>query len=162
LPVILLIKQGNMSDTDDKELKLLFIGEELSQHGEWLCDAFTQAIEEHGLILTQDLHDSINYSTFNKNGNPGLKINFLSYGRTFEINGYKRRREEKGHKVDTNRDVWGMKLNRHQEKKNTQWYARNMYGGLNRLISRVMYGLSDMEITRLKSIIENRKQQIHG
>ncbi|KAA6328214.1 hypothetical protein EZS27_022871 [termite gut metagenome] len=149
-----------MSEADNKELNLLFIEEELSQHGEWLCDAFTEAIEKQKLILTQDLHDSINYSTFNKDGNPGLRINFLSYGRAFEIAGYKRK--NKKHEVDTNREVWGIKLNRQQEKKNTQWYARNMYGGLNRLVSRIMYGLSDVEIARLKSIIENRKQQIHG
>ena len=66
------------------------------------------------------------------------------------------------HQVDTNRTVWGMKANRNPVKKNTRWYAKNMYGGLNRLISRVMYGLSDAEIARLKGILENRKLNYNG
>ena len=37
------------------------------------------------------------------------------------------------------------------------WYAINMYGGLNKLISRIMYGLTDEEIARLKGILSNRK-----
>ena len=55
-----------------------------------------------------------------------------------------------------------MKQNRRAMKKNTQWYAKNMFGGLNRLISRVMYGLSDREIERLKGILENRKMNGNG
>ncbi|KAA6330239.1 hypothetical protein EZS27_021034 [termite gut metagenome] len=151
-----------MSETDDKELKLLFIEEELSQHGDWLCEAFTEAIEREKIIRTGDLYDSINYKRFRAGDNPGLRVNFLLYGRLADIAAHRRRHFHK-HDVDTNRDVWGMKLNR-QEKKNgnAQWYSKNMYGGLNRLVSRVMYGLSDMEIARLKSIIEKRKQQIHG
>lgn len=81
-----------------------------------------------------------------------MKVNFLSYGRAFEINGYKRNR-----KVDSSfAEIWGQKENR-SRKKNTRWYAMNMYGGLNRLISRIMYGLSDQEIARLKNILQNRK-----
>ncbi|KAA6348980.1 hypothetical protein EZS27_003580 [termite gut metagenome] len=149
-----------MSEADDKELKLLFIQEELSQHGEWLCDVLTEAIEKQKHIVTQDLLGSINYQTFSKNEDQGLRVGFFSYGRAFEIAGYQHKRKEKKHKVDTNREIWGAHLNRNEKK--TQWYARNMYGGLNRLISRVMYGLSDVEIARLKNIIEIRKQQIHG
>ncbi|KAA6311343.1 hypothetical protein EZS27_037510 [termite gut metagenome] len=65
-----------MSDTDDKELKLLFIEEELSQHGDWLCEAFTEAIEREKIIRTGDLYDSINYKRFREGDNPGLRVNF--------------------------------------------------------------------------------------
>lgn len=37
-----------------------------------------------------------------------------------------------------------------------------MYGGLNRLISRIMYGLSEVEIERLKGIIAERKMSLNN
>ena len=142
-----------MESKESKELKLLFIQEELSQHGEWLVDALTEAIEKRGLMRTQELYESVDYKTFKSGENPGLKVSFFSYGRAFEIAGNKKNR----HSVDTNKTLWKVKKNRNVMKKNTQWYAKNMYGGLNRLISRVMYGLSDVEIERLKGILENRQ-----
>ncbi len=142
-----------MESNDSKELKQLYIEEELSQHGEWLCDVLMDAIERRGLTRTEALHESISYDTFHQGENPGLRVSFFSYGRAFEIAGNKKNR----HTVNTNRDVWGMRQNRRSAKKNTKWYAKNMFGGLNRLISRVMYGLSDREVERLKGILENRK-----
>ena len=147
-----------MVSEESKELKQLYIEEEFSQHGEWLCDALIEAIERRGLIRTDNLHDSISYKTCHQGQNPGRKVSFFSYGRAFEIAGNKKNR----HTVDTNREVWGMRQNRRAMKKNTQWYAKNMFGGLNRLISRVMYGLSDREIERLKGILENRKMNGNG
>lgn len=143
-----------MVSNESDELKLLFIQEELSQHGEWLVDALTEAIEKRGLMRTENLLDSVDYKTFNSGQNPGVRVSFFSYGRAFEIAG---RKKINRHSADTNKMIWNMKQNRHSIKKNTQWYARNMYGGLNKLISRVMYGLSDVEIARLKGILENRK-----
>lgn len=141
-----------MISEESKELKTLFIEEELSQHGEWLADVLIDEIEKKRLTRSRDLIDSVNYETFHSGENPGVKVNFLSYGRAFEINGYKRNR-----KVDSSfAEIWGQKENR-SRKKNTRWYAMNMYGGLNRLISRIMYGLSDQEIARLKNILQNRK-----
>lgn len=147
-----------MVSEESKELKQLYIEEELSQHGEWLCDMLMEAIDKRRLVQTRGLKDSIKQTAFHKGENPGLKVSFFSYGRAFEIAGNKKNR----HTVDTNREVWGMKKNRRAMKKNTQWYAKNMFGGLNRLISRVMYGLSDREIERLKGILENRKMNGNG
>lgn len=141
-----------MVSQESDELKLLFIEEELSQHGEWLCDILSEAIAKRKLVESGDLQGSVNYSSFKRAGNPGLKVYFVKYGRFIDINGYRKDR----HHVDTNRAVWGVKENR-IKRKNTQWYARNMYGGINRLIGRVMYGLSDVEIERLKGILANRK-----
>lgn len=147
-----------MESGESKELKTLYIEEELSQHGEWLCDVLMEAIDKRKLIQTRGLRDSFKQTAFHKGENPGLRVSFFSYGRALEIAGNRKNR----HTVDTNRDVWGMKQNRNRMKKNTQWYAKNMFGGLNRLISRVMYGLSDREIERLKGILENRKLSSHG
>lgn len=140
-----------MVSEESSDLKLLYIEEELSQHGEWLCDLLIEELEKKHLMRSQDLRDSIRYDTFHSGENPGVKVNFLSYGRAFEISGYKRNR-----KSSAISDIWGVKENR-TRKKNTRWYAMNMYGGLNRLISRIMYGLSEQEIKRLKGILQNRK-----
>lgn len=143
-----------MISQESDELKLLFIEEELSQHGEWLADILAEAIEKRKLIRTGDLLDSINYDTYREGENPGLKFTFLSYGRAVDIAAYKRNR----HEVDVLHDIWGQKRNR-MKKKNTRWYARSMYSGYYSLVSRLMYGLGDQEIERLKGILENRKQQ---
>lgn len=142
----------NMISNESEELKLLFIEEELSQHGEWLADVLTDAIEKRKLRRTDDLLHSVNYSAFKEGKNPGLRFSFLSYGRAVDIAAYKQNR----HKVDTMRDIWGQKQNT-MKKKNNRWYARSMYSGYYKLVSRIMYGLSDLEIERLKGILEARK-----
>lgn len=133
-----------------KEVKLLFIQEELSQHGEFLADLFVETLEKNHSVDTGELLDSINYDSFSEGENPGLKFNFFSYGRAVDIMSYKQNR----HAVDTNKVVWGMKEPKMKKK---SWYAKSMYQGLYRLYSRIMYGLSDAEIARLKGILENRK-----
>jgi len=136
-----------MNSSDD--IKLLFIQEELSKFGEELCDALSDAIYKQKLIDSGSLLDSLNYSSFMEGKNPGQRVSFFSYGRCVDMSGYKKNKT----KVNTNREVWGIREN---SKKKNRWYARNMYGGLNRLIGRVMYGLSEEEIARLKGILENR------
>ena len=138
-----------MNSQASDDIKLLFIEEELSQFGEELCDALSDALIKQKLIESGSLLDSLNYSSFKEGKNPGQRMSFYSYGRCVDMAGYKRNKIQ----VDTNREVWGIRSN--TNKKN-RWYARNTYGGLNRLISRVMYGLSDYEIERLKGILENR------
>ena len=148
-------RMNTMTDDEKKELELLFIEEELSQHGEWLADVLTEAIEKRKLRRTDDLLHSVNYSAFKEGKNPGLRFSFLSYGRAVDIAAYKQNR----HKVDTMRDIWGQKQNT-MKKKNNRWYARRMYSGYYKLVARIMYGLSDLEIERLKGILENRKKQL--
>ncbi len=138
-------------EIEEKDINLLYIQEELSQHGEWLCDILAEAVEKRKLRDSGTLLDSINYKAFTENGNPGLRVSFFGYGRALDIAHYKRNR----HQVDAHAIAWGQKENRIR-KKNTRWYARNMYGGLNRLVSRIMYGLSDAEVERLKGILEQR------
>ena len=141
-----------MISNESNELKLLFIQEELSQHGEWLADVLTEVIERQKLVRTGALLDSIEYNGFMEGKNPGLRFKFLSYGRAVDIAGYK----ESHHKVNTMRDIWGQKQNTMSKRRN-RWYAKSMYNGYYKLVSRIMYGLSDLEIERLKGILENRK-----
>lgn len=125
-----------MISQESDEVKLLFIEEALSLHGEWLCDILVEAIEKNKLRRTDALLDSINYSSFTDNGNPGLRFSFFGYGRAVDMAGYKRN-----------------KLKR----TSNRWYAKNMYAGYYKLVSKIMYGLGEQEIARLKGILENRK-----
>ncbi len=147
-----------MVSQESEDVKLLFIQEELSQHGEWLSDLLTEIIEKRQLVQTHELADSINYSAFTENDDPGLRFSFMSYGRALDMQGYKKNR----HQVDAKAIAWGEKKNRMKRKsKNTRWYASHMYEGLYRLVSRIMYGLSDREIERLKGILEERKITVY-
>lgn len=142
-----------MISQESEDVKLLFIQEELSQHGEWLSDLLSEIIEKRHLVQTHELADSINYGAFSENDSPGLRFSFMSYGRAFDIQGYKKNK----HQVDAKSIAWGEKKNRMKRTgKNIRWYASNMYAGYYRLVSRIMYGLSDREIERLKGILEER------
>ena len=137
----------------DNEVKLLFIEEQLSLYGEWLCDVFIEAMENNQNIFTGDLLDSVNYAAFKERSNPGLRFTFFDYGRFIDITAYKKNRSS----INPMEIVWGEKTNRQRRKKPAKWYAKNMYSGFYRLVSSIMYGLSEAEIARLKGIIENRK-----
>lgn len=142
-----------MRSNESEELKLLFIEEELSQHGEWLADVLSDAIEKKRLRQTDRLLQSIDYESFKERGNPGVRFSFMSYGRAVDIAAYR----ESKHKVNTMEVVWGQKQNT-MKKRNNRWYAKSMYSGYYRLVSRLMYGLSDHEIERLKGILANRQR----
>lgn len=180
-----------MADTEtDKALKMLFIREELSMHAQWLVDELTDALEQNEMIQSGDLVASLNYKSFKAGENPGIRIEFLSYGRAVDIEAYKEKKESSWSDAAVNRSIWGMSQNRRKKKttyiknenswdvrradtqatsswgesgnrkkkyikKDTRWYARNMYGGLSKLTSRIMYGLSEKELERLKRIAIN-------
>ena len=44
-----------------------------------------------------------------------------------------------------------------KKKKNKRWYAAYMYEDFYKLVARLMYGISEDELKRLKNIINNRK-----
>ena len=146
------INKITMSEID-KEVKLLFIEEELNKHGKWLCDVFSEAIEKNKNIVTGNLLHSLSYEQFREKNTPGVRFTYLSYGRAFEIMGWKRNRKL----YDTLSTIRGEKRNK-MRRKPKNWYARNMYGGLSRLSSHILYGLSDAELERLKTIIAERKK----
>lgn len=144
-----------MISQESDELKLLFIQEALEKHGEWLCGILVKAIETKKIRRTDALLDSISYGLFVRNGNPGLRFSFFSYGRAVDMAGYKRNK----HKVDTIHDIWGVKDNKLKKNAN-RWYAKNMYAGYYKLVAKIMYGLGEQEIARLKGILENRKNTV--
>ena len=139
-----------LESPEDKEIKLLWMQEELSKWSEDTVDLLLSHIKRLKMNRTGDLSDSFNYKAFMENGNPGTRISFLKYGRYVDIAAYKSKTY-----VNTNMVVWGIKENRKKPKK---WYAKNMYALLGRLQSRVMYCLTEEELARLKHIIEERKQ----
>lgn len=141
-----------MISQESDEIKLLFIQEALEKHGEWLCSILVKAIETKKIRRTDALLNSISYGLFVRNGNPGLRFSFFGYGRAVDMAGYKRNK----HEVDTMHDIWGMKRNKLKRTSN-RWYAKNMYAGYYKLVSKIMYGLGEQEIARLKGILENRK-----
>ena len=145
-----------MADVDNKDIEFLWQEEVLSQHGEFLMDLFQDTITEKNIRVSDDLMDSLNYSSFREGENRGLRINFFEHGRFIEI-----RKHKKRNRMDTNTNalLWGAKDNTINKKmKDVDWYSRNAYGSLNRLISIVMNELSADEINRLKNIIQNRIQ----
>ena len=141
------------------DIELLWIREVLDQHGEYIVDLLQEAIENKNLIKEGDLQESLDYKTDYKATNPKLSISFLSYGRAIEINFHKRSKNTKTFlKPNTNQVVWGIRSqNKIKKKKDTNFYSRNVYGSLNRLIGIIMYELGDQEIARLKNILEHQK-----
>jgi hypothetical protein len=146
-----------MADIQDKDIEFLWQEEVLSQHGEFLMDLFQDTITEKNIRVSDDLMDSLNYSAFREGEDRGLRINFFEHGRFIEI-----RKHKKRNRMDTktNETLWNAKDNSMNRKKmkDVDWYSRNAYGSLNRLISIVMNELSTEEMNRLKNIIQNRIQ----
>ena len=144
-----------MEEASYKEIDL-FIREELSQHGEWLVDRFTEALEKNRNIDTGALLDSLDYETGSgPDGSQPLAVSFMTYGRAMEIAG--RRRKRKAAWAKKNGDVWGKKNRRG---KKVQWYNRNRYAGYGRLIRRLTAGMSDAELQRIRGILNQAKQDL--
>lgn len=135
------------------ELIQLHFQETLSLHGEMLADLLSEKIEGQHLVQSGLLLESIGYDAFEENGNPGLRFRFISYGRCVDMMDYRRNK----HEVNTNQVIWGMKQNR-MKRTSRKWYAKYMYTSLYSLISRLMYGLSEQEMNRLKGILQNREK----
>lgn len=136
------------------EVELLFIRETLDQHGEYLVDILYDAIVEKNLRVSDALLESLAYSVETKGGNPTLLVSFLTYGRALDANYYKKKQSSVW-ETNTNRDVWGIKENRpRKNKKNTQFYSKNVYGSINRLVSILSNEYTDAEQQRLKNILK--------
>lgn len=142
----------------------MYISEVLYQHGEYITDLVTDAIESKGLISDKDkdhLIDSISTKVYNMKGiNPMLVLNFPSYGRFIEIKYHKNSRNtDILQRISTNKSIiQGVGTNRKMmKKKDTRWYSKNVYGSLNRLIGMLMYEFSDQERERLTRILETKQ-----
>lgn len=132
-----------------------FIRRELDKHGEWLVDTFVEQLEKNGNVITGQLLDSLNWTLYDPGDGSaaGLEVGFETYGRFFEIRSRESRiRKKNAMPLNTNKIVWGMKENK-PRKKRTRWYAKNMYGGLGKLVSRLSAGISDDELARIRRVM---------
>lgn len=141
-----------MEQLDDEIIDLHF-QESLDLHGEMLTDLLREQIEKKKLVQSGDLEESIGYKVVKQEGGQMLQINFQTYGRQVDRLGYKKSK----HEVNLNSEIWGMKENKKNKNSNKRWYASFMYHDFYTLISRLMYGLGEDELKRLKNIINNRK-----
>jgi hypothetical protein len=148
------------------ELELAFIAEVLDQHGEYLTDLLVDAIESKSLISDEDkahLIDSIGYDTRKQGINPALILNFPDYGRFIEIRYHKKRSSntELFDQEHLNNAIWGRQNKKNKrKKKDARWYARNVYGSLNRLLGILMYEFTDAERERLTKVLESSKNRL--
>lgn len=142
-----------MTDPTYKETDL-WIREELSQHGEWLVDRFVEALERGRNVDTGTLVGSMDYHTQPApDGSQQLDVTFPLYGRFAEV------RSRRLTKQGTNSKAWAKK--NHRPKK-VKWYNCNRYAGYGRLISRLIAGMSDAELQRIRGILEEARQRMEG
>ena len=136
-----------MSDQTEK-IKQLFIEETLNQHSEELTDLFVDSINRKKLIESEHLLKTFQgdpWKVYSKGSTSILSLKFANYGRFIEIN------QKKKIKTESTK-ANGKKFTK--KRKNTSWYTRNVYGSQNLLIGRLMWGLSDIEMDRLKKILK--------
>lgn len=131
------------------DVERLFVQEVLDTHGEYVVDLLADSITEKGLRITDELIDSLDYKVERRNDDMVLVISFLSYGRAVEIQYFKSKRIRREAKAG-GKELSAM---RRAKKKDTRFYAKNVYGSINRLLGRMSSEYSDAEIERLKGIL---------
>ncbi|MCX6272198.1 MAG: hypothetical protein NTU44_13460 [Bacteroidetes bacterium] len=139
------------------ELQLAWIKDVLDQHGEFLHDLLQEAVESKRLIHSGELEQSLSYKVSMYGPNPALNISFLGYGRAIEIRFHKSTNSRELSALKTNRAILASHGAKPMRKKDTRWYARNVYGSLNRLIGILMYEFTDKERQRIKGILQQQK-----
>lgn len=144
-----------MAEVSKDDIKFIFQEKVLKEHGDFLKDLFQESIKEKKLIVTGELLNSIDFDVIKKGDNYELNFSFYDYGRFIEINRNKRKRASK-FDSNTNRDIWGIKENTMKRRRLTDWYTRNAYGALNRLIGVLMYEFTDEEVARIKKQISKK------
>ena len=134
------------------EVEKLFVMEVLDTHGEYIMDLLSGSIEDLNLRITDELLNSLNYKVEQRGSDYVLSVIFLSYGRAIEIALFKSKRLRREAKSGKN----SAKRLRRAQHKDTRFYAKNVYGSINRLLGRMSSEYGDAEIARLKGILENR------
>ena len=138
-------------DYTDKEIEL-FLESQLKEHGEWLTKRFREKLEKNKNRSSGRLIGSMqgrNFSVRPNDGGATLAIDILEYGRLMEIGGRKRKLATR------NRRVWEKKNHTPRGRKQTQWYNKNMYGGLGWLIRTITAGIGEEELQRIRDIISS-------
>lgn len=140
-----------MESKASDDVKLVFIREALEEHGQWLRDLLAEEVEKKRLVQSGELAASVATAPVGDDRAPGVGFAFATHGRFVDINAYKVNR----HKVDAKEIAWGMKANKVNRKgAKVKWYAKNQYQGYYKLVSKIMYGLSEHEIERIKKTLQ--------
>lgn len=132
------------------EIEERFVRDVLDSHGEYVRDLLEDTIDSKNLRKSDDLINSLKTSVVRRGSDFVLQIMFLSYGRSVEIQWYKSKALRKEARELDNKSS---ELRR-AKKKDTRFYSKNVYGSINRLLSRMSSEYSDAEIERLKKMIE--------
>lgn len=144
-----------MAEFSEKDIEFLFQEEVLDQHGEYLLNLFGDTIQKKKIRESDELLQSLDYKISKSGNDRVLKIAFETYGRFIEI---RRHKKQNKFDVNTNQLLWGGRQNTMNKKsKNVDWYSRNAFGSLNRLLSILSNEFSEETIARLKGILENRQ-----
>ena len=144
------------------DIEDLFVREVLDTHGEYIVDLLQESIESKKLRLTDELLESLDYKVRKSSNGYSLEVSFLTYGRFIEINFFKSKAISK-HYLQGAGDIKRLRISgnssenfRRLKKKDTRFYAKNVYGSINRLLGRMSSEYSAQEIARLKGILQNR------
>lgn len=139
------------------EIKEAFTREVLNTHGDYVMSLLKDSISDLSLIDQGNLLGGISYKIQKKGNDFALEFSFTGYGRAIEIAFHRRKKQNTR---DIIKQLYGVKSREDvkaqqaiRKRKDTRWYSRNVYGALNTLIGRYMYGFTEEEIERLKSII---------
>ncbi|MHC1707438.1 MAG: hypothetical protein AB9842_07940 [Bacteroidales bacterium] len=146
-------------DSRFSEEELLWIRDVLDQHGEYLHYILEQAIESRKLIHSGDLEQSLSYKVVMYGQNPALAVSFLGYGRAIEIRYHKSKNSRRFSEPSRNKTSLASRGRKPMRKKDARWYARNVYGSLNRLIGTLMFEFTEKERERIMGILQYQKQR---
>lgn len=133
--------------TEEEYLQFKFIFIELKKHGLQLRKLFQEDIDDLDLVDSGKLLESIGFELHRAGVAGGvLSFWFPSYGRFIEINYFKRNNNRKN-------AIDNLRANRHAlrrrsglgrgKKKDTRWYAHNVYGSQNDLIRALSWGYTE-------------------
>lgn len=139
------------------EIETMFIREQLDLHGEFLSDLFVKRIGNKKLRDSDELIDNITYKVQKSGNSPVLAFSFPDHGRFIEINFHKKKGPRSiAEAIDTDQLLYNIQRRKkaQKKKKDTRWYTHNVYGSLNRLLERLASEYSEVEIARLKNILQ--------
>jgi hypothetical protein len=139
----------------DHDIRLEWVERVLKSHGIYLTSEFRKSIQGKSLIFNKDLINSLNYNV-NRGGSSDdgiLEISFKTHGRFQDMGAG--RGSNKTDELLANADFLGLRVKSKRKRKPAKWYARNLFGTMNSLISQLTYGLTKETVEVLRSELEN-------
>lgn len=146
-----------MAETIPKEITFAFQEKVLNEHGDFLLKLFKETLASKKMRVSDTLYNNLKYEVTTDGQNRIFKLYYTDYGRSLEsrYNLLKSEPKYNTFEANTNESLWGVKQNSFKPK-NVNWYSKNAYGSLNRLIAILMYELTDEEVARLKQQIQSK------